>query len=214
MKKGKNKFDKIIKMETKIKKPKEKIKEVPVTIQNINLVTSKFKIMGMTPLLMDKFPEDVKKEIEEKQTGVNQVKKKLRVINKEIQQAVHRLPDGTIGFPSSAFKAGLIESTSFVGDKFFSKKKLKGIQIVNDVNGLVPIEFKKQTICVHSIQSNTKHTPQFNDWSCVLAIQFDRNNISQEDIATLINYAGFYYGIGIWSPRCKSGGKYGMYKLA
>ena len=26
-------------------------------------------------------------------------------------------------------------------------------------------------------------------------------------------YAGFYYGIGIWSPRAKCGGKYGMYEV-
>jgi len=96
----------------------------------------------------------------------------------------------------------------------FSKKLLRGIQIVNAVEGLVPIEFKKQDVLSHSIQSNTKYSPQFHDWTCVLQIQFDKNNISTEDIASLINYAGFYYGIGIWSPRCKSGGSYGMYKLA
>jgi hypothetical protein len=201
-------------MEQILEQQKVKTKEIPVTIQNINIVTSKFKIVGTSPLLMDKFPEDVKKEIEDKQSGKSQVKKKIRDIDKEQEQAIHKLPNGNVGFPASGFKAGLIEATSFVGDKFFSKKLLKGIQIVNDVNGLIPIEYKKQDICVHSIQSNTKHTPQFNDWSCVLTIQFDRNNISQEDLATLINYAGFYYGIGIWSPRCKSGGKYGMYKLA
>lgn len=201
-------------MEQILEIQKPKTKEIPVTIQNINIVTSKFKIVGTSPLLMDKFPEDVKKEIEDKQSGKSQVKKKLRDIDKEQEQAIHKLPNGSVGFPASGFKAGLIEATSFVGDKFFSKKLLKGIQIVNDVNGLIPIEYKKQDVCVHSIQSNTKHTPQFHDWSCVLAIQFDRNNISQEDLATLINYAGFYYGIGIWSPRCKSGGKYGMYKLA
>ena len=86
----------------------------------------------------------------------------------------------------------------------FSKKLLRGIQIVNAVEGLVPIEFKRQDVLSHSIQSNTKYSPQFHDWSCILQIQFDKNNISIEDIASLINYAGFYYGIGIWSPRCKS----------
>ena len=85
---------------------------------------------------------------------------------------------------------------------------------MNGVNGLIPIKFKNKTICVHNVGSNTKHTPQFNDWSCELSIRFDRNNISTEDLATLINYAGFYYGVGIWAPRCQSGGSYGMYKLA
>ena len=37
--------------------------------------------------------------------------------------------------------------------------------------------------------------------------------MSEKDIAVLINYSGFYYGIGIWAPRCKSGGSNGMYCL-
>ena len=85
---------------------------------------------------------------------------------------------------------------------------------MNTENGLIPIKFKSQTICKHYIESNTKHTPQFNDWSCELTIQFDKNNVSAEDLATLINYAGFYTGVGIWSPRCQCGGSYGMFKVA
>lgn len=199
----------------KVEKKEEK-KEVIVSIQPISLKTVNFKIesMGNKCLLMDKFPEEVKKEIEDKQAGKSQVKKKVRNIDNEIDRAVHIMSDGTIGFPCAGFKAGLIESTSFVGTKDFSKKLLRGIQIVNAIDGLIPITFKKRDILVHSVKSNTKHTPQFHDWSCILSIQFDANNVSAEDLATLINYAGFYYGIGIWSPRCKSGGNYGMYKLA
>ena len=199
-------------MEKKIEKQVIQ-KETVVMVEPIKLSAVSFKITGTSPLLMDKFPEDAMKQILEKQMGQSHTKKKNRDIDKEIYQAVHRTQEGEIGYPSIGFKAGLIESTSFIGDKSFSKKLLKGIQIVNSVDGLVPIQFKKQDVLEHSIQSNTKHTPQFHDWSCVLKIQFDENNISKEDLANLINYAGFYYGIGIWSPRCKSGGSYGMYKL-
>ena len=197
------------------KENKKKVEEKQViSIAPISLETVTFKITGTSPLLMDKFPEEAKKQITEKQMGVSKTKKKNRDIDKEIEEAVHKTQDGAIGYPAIGFKAGLIESTSFIGDKFFSKKLLKGIQIVNSVDGLVPIQFKKQDILEHSIQSNTKYTPQFHDWTCTLSIQFDKNNVSGEDLANLINYAGFYYGVGIWSPRCKSGGNYGMYKLA
>ncbi|GEM_PF-2517192 len=197
---------------SKVKKPE--VKEIGIRVNQINLETVQFKILGTSPLLMDKFPDEVKKQIEDKQTGKNKISKQVRNIDKETLSAVHKTAEGKVGYPSIGFKAGLIESTSFIGDKMFSKKLLRGIQIVNAVEGLVPIEFKKQDVLSHSIQSNTKYSPQFHDWTCVLQIQFDKNNISTEDIASLINYAGFYYGIGIWSPRCKSGGSYGMYKLA
>jgi len=195
-------------MENKLEIKKE------VSIAPIRIAKAVFPITGKTPLLIDKMPEETLKAIQDKQTGVSKSAKKKRDIDKEIENAIHKLPDGTVGFPSAGFKAGMIEATSFVGDKMFSKKLIRGLKILNSVNGLVPIKFKKQDILIHNIESNTKHTPQFHNWSCELEIQFDQNNVSETDIAILINYAGFYSGIGIWSPRCKSGGDFGMYELA
>ncbi len=196
------------------KKQIEVKKKVEVSIPKINLKRAVFSIKGKTPLLIDKMPEDTLKAIQDKQTGISKSGKKVRDIDSEIEKAIHRISSGEVGFPSGGFKFGMIESTSFVGDKMFSKKLIKGLQIVNSVEGLIPITFKKQDVLIHNIESNTKHTPQFHDWSCKLEIQFDSNNVSEQDIAALINYAGFYYGVGIWSPRCKCGGSYGMYELA
>lgn len=197
-----------------VEKKKEKV-EKKVSVLQIKVVKATFPIIGKTPLLSDKMPLETLKAIEKKQTGeTKSSKKQVRDIDLEIESAIHYLPNGNIGFPAAGFKAGMIEATSFVGDKMFSKKLIKGLQITNAVDGLVPIKFKKKDILKHNVGSNTKHTPQFHDWTCDLDIKFDENNVSAMDIATLINYAGFYSGIGIWSPRCKSGGSYGMYELA
>lgn len=184
-----------------------------ISIVPINLATATFKVKGITPLLMDKMPSDTLQAIQDKQSGLAKSGKKVRDIENEIRQAVHTLPDKSVGFPAAGFLSGMIECTSFVGDKFFSKKLIRGLKIVNGTNGLIPIKFKKQDILVHNIESNTKHTPQFHDWECELTFQFDKNNISEKDIAILINYSGFYYGIGIWSSRCKSSGSHGLYQL-
>ncbi len=187
-----------------------------VSIAPIEVAKAIFQIVGKTPLLMDKMSKKVLKEIEDKQTGKSRTKgKKTRDIEEEMETAIHKTSDGIIGFPAAGFKAGIIEATSFVGNlKFPNKKQAKGLKILNGIDGLIPIKFKKKDILIHNIGSNTKHTPQFHDWSCDLEIQWDNNNFSASDIAVLINYAGFYSGIGIWSPRCKSGGDFGMYELA
>ncbi len=196
-----------------VKDTKEQVKK-EISIPAINLAKATFPIKGKTSLIMDKMPEEVLQAIQDKQTGQGRSGKQTRVIEDEIQRAIHVLPDGNVGFPASGFTAGMIESTSFIGDKMFSKKLVRGLRILNAVNGLIPIKFKDQDVNKHHVGSNTKHSPQFNGWSCELEIQFDSNNISEKDIASLINYAGFYYGIGMWSPRCKSGGNFGMYELA
>lgn len=184
-----------------------------ISIIPLNLKTATFSIKGVTPLLMDKMSLETLKGIEDKQTGKVKSGKKVRDINKEILEAQHTLPNGDVGFPAAGFMNAFIECTSFVGDKFFSKKLVKGLKILNSENGLIPLKFKKQDVLIHNIESNTKHTPQFHDWNCQLTIRYDANNISEADIATLIDYAGFYYGIGIWAPRCKSGGSFGMYEI-
>lgn len=206
------------KVEAKLKESnKEEKKGVNVTIEPMNLKGLKIKIKGLTPLLMDKFPERAKLDILGKQTGISKSgKKKVRDTKEETLEAVHVTASGKIGYPAHGFKMGMMESTSFVGDKFFSKKLVSGaVKIMNAEDGLIPIRFKKQSVLTHNIECNTKFSPQFHDWECELVITYDANNISPNDIVTLLNYSGFYVGIGAWRPKGKKGGsgEFGMYKV-
>lgn len=193
-----------------------KEKTIGVKLESLNTKIVKVPIKGKTPLLMDKMSEETKQEILAKQTGITRSnKKKVRDTKEESLSAVHITSKGQIGFPSAGFKKGMMDCTSFVGDKFFSKKLVQGIMIINAEEGLIPIKFKKQSILEHNIGNITKFTPQFHDWSCELEIQFDANNLCAEDIFRLLNYAGFYTGIGAWRPRGRDGGsgEFGMYEV-
>ena len=79
---------------------KEKIEEKKVGILPLNLQTIKFKLKGSTPLLVDKFPESARKQIEEKQRGKKSLKTVRQESNAEVEQAIHYLPDGSVGFPA------------------------------------------------------------------------------------------------------------------
>ena len=201
-----------------VKKLKEQLKEqgkLEIIVPKLNLGMIKITLEGKTPLLVDKFPESVRLQILEKQVGMTKGKKQLRNMDEEYENAFHKLPNGDVGFPAQGFKSAMIESTSFVGAKDFSKKLLKGIQIMNsEGNDLIPIKCKKVSKLTHYPKGgNTKVSPMLENWECELIIQYDENNISPQDLTSLLNYAGFYYGIGIWSPRAKCGGKYGMYEV-
>ena len=129
-------------------KKETKTEKVEVILPPINVKTVTVELVGKTPLIMDRFPEEVQKEILAKQTGVaKSAKKKVRDTKKETQEAIHVTASGQIGFPASGFKRGMMEVTSFVGDKFFSKKLVSGaVKIMNVEDGLVPIKFKKQDV--------------------------------------------------------------------
>lgn len=194
------------------KETKIEIKLEPIRVETLTL-----KIIGKTPLVMDRFPDSAQDQILAKQTGVaKSAKKKSRDTKAEIKDAIHVTSTGKIGFPAAAFKFGMMESTSFVGDKFFSKKLVSGsVKIINAVDGLIPIKYKKQSVLRHNIGHNIKFSPQFEGWEAELKIQFDANNISPHDIVTLCNYAGFYIGVGAWRPKCAKGGsgEFGMYEV-
>ncbi len=196
---------------------KTKEKKIEIVLQPINVGRVKVPIKGKTNLLMDKFPEESKRQILAKQSGVAKGnKKKIRDTKQETQEAIHITKSGKIGYPAFGFKKGMMECTAFVGDKAFSKKLVSGaVKIMNIEDGLIPIKFGKQTVLEHNIGPQTKFTPQFHDWSCELDIQYDQNNISAQDIITLLNYAGFYNGVGAWRPKGGGGGsgEYGMYEV-
>lgn len=196
---------------------KKETNKIEILLEPIVVKKIKVTIKGKTPLLMDRFPESAQNSILAKQTGLSKSnKKKVRDTAEETKDAVHMTASGKVGFPIQGFKAGMMECTSFVGDKFFSKKLVAGsVKIVNGEDGLIPLKYKKQTVLRHNISHNIKFSPQFHDWSCELEILYDSNNISAQDILTLINYAGFYVGVGSWRPKCrdKGSGEFGTYEV-
>jgi len=201
------------------KKVEKKEVKKEIKLQPIRVNTCKLKIKGKTALVQNRFSDETKDQILAKQTGTSKSnKKRVRDIEEEIVSSIHFIDQkkGLIGTPAEGFKKGMMESTSFVGDKFFSKKLIMGaVRIINAQNGLVPIKFKKQTVLEHNVAHNVLFNPQFHDWETELHIQYDANNISPQDIALLLNYAGFYVGIGMWRPKCRDGGSgnFGMYEV-
>ncbi len=192
-------------------------KGMEIKLSPLNLGSFKVKIKGKTPLIMDKMPADVKQGIIDKQTGVSKTnKKKIRNIDSEIELAIHKTNDNRVGFPSYGFKKGMMESTGRLGDKFFSKKLVSGaMKLIGTVDGLIPLKYEKQDVIQHTVKGQTKFSPQFHDWSCVLNIEYEKNNITKQDIVTLLNYAGFYVGVGANRPLGRDGGSgdNGMYEV-
>lgn len=177
----------------------------------------KIPIKGRTPYIPNKFPDSIKQAITEKQAGIGAkiAKKNVRDVDNEILQAKHFTSDGKDGIPTCGFKAGMIMACQFVINDTIKagifKRVVRGITMLD--GDIIPLKFKKQSVLTHTIPPNTKYNPQYHEWSCVLNIEYDVNNISVEDLVNLLNYAGHYCGVGTWGPRGKCGGNFGKYKV-
>jgi len=143
-------------------------------------------------------------------------KKELRNYDEEYESCFYLTEDGKYGFPASGFMASILDSCVALG---IPKTQIKrAVRILGDI---YEIKYKKVRRRIdHPRRSgrnstpDTRHRPEFIDWSCELIIQYDINQISPDQIINLINQAGFSTGIGDWRPSSpKSSGTHGMFKV-
>jgi hypothetical protein len=59
--------------------------------------------------------------------------------------------------------------------------------------------------------TDLRYRPQFDEWSCEIEAQFDADMLTDKDIISLVNRAGF--GTGIGEMRPEKGGEYGRFEL-
>lgn len=176
-------------------------------------------VVGKTPLLMDRMTEGAVMSILDKQTGKKQAgAKTLRDLEKEAKDAIHVTSGGKIGFPANGFLKGMMEVTRMIGGTKFSKKNIQGLKILNAEEGLVPIKYSKMDKYRHVILGSPpaiKESPRFHDWSCLLRITYDRQNISPQDIVRALNFAGSCIGVGADRPHGREGGSggFGTYEV-
>lgn len=189
-------------------------KETVIELDPVQTMHMELKIVGTSPLLMHKFSDSAKADMVSKQIGVTREKKK-RDIKTEMEEAIHRLPDGTVGFPASGFKKAMVETAPYL--KSMNKKLAKGSFFIMAESNLVPIEYKEQvqneaTVKLATGVSMVRYRPEFREWVCVLKIMYNANQLSPQQIINMANVAGFHIGVGEWTPQ--HDGSYGMFTVA
>lgn len=197
-------------------KSKTNNKEQGVTISPIKVSTFKLKIRGMSNLLMNKFSDEAKKGLLDKQAGksTERAKRTKERIAKEVENCIHRTPDGKVGFPASGFKKAMVEAATGKLLQGMNGKLAKGSFFI--IGNLVPIKFKKQIVneAVGRIGRNIPMVvfrPEFEDWSAELLIKYNDSQITVQQIVALANLAGFHIGVGDWRPQ--KSGSYGMFQV-
>jgi hypothetical protein len=171
----------------------------------------KVKIVGITPLLMEKMDMDVVERYNLKKG------KKLSIEDSKLEEEKydakkHITDDGKLGFPSTGFLKGMVEVAPYIDG--IDKKRVRGsIRILGD---LIPIKYKEEVKDMKWGKTSgiTKAPrkiirPKFTDWSCELDIVYNSQNISAEQIVNLLNWAGFQMGVGGFRPE--HSGNFGQY---
>ena len=193
--------------------------EQEVNIQAIDVKSMVIKIEGTTPFISHRFSERQMNQIENKQRKKTKELRERISVEQEVGECIHRLENGKVGYPSSAFYGGMRECAPYLTsmDKKLASGAVKMYSV--DGNPLVEIKYNKQVTQKDFVKLSTgvadiRYRPRFEGWSCELLVSFNAAQISPQQIITLINLAGFHRGIGDNRPGSpKKPGSMGMYKV-
>jgi hypothetical protein len=192
-----------------------------LVIPKLQVVTLRFEVRGITPLLICKFDEKVKGEISEKMEGKAKNKKEAKDPEKEWNAARHIAVRSMIGgkpgwdgVHAGGIRAAIIDAGRMVDGLTMTELKQKVFVIADGYSKegapLVKIDGigrMHQAMCRTTTGvAYPRYRPMYDEWGAT--IRLNVVGLSPENAANLLSIAGFTCGVGEWrptSPKSKTG---------
>ena len=187
-------------------------KQELVTIAAPKFERAHFEIVGTAPLVMAAFSEKARQTMRAKHeagsTAKSKKEREARDFAADCEAALHRLEDGSIGFPASAWRAAMIDACRLVNYKMTMAKmsvfvEADGLDIVSG-QPLVRIvgEYEQHVAATRNQTGVTdlRSRPMFRRWSAALRVRWDGDQFRIGDISSLLSRAGMQIGIGEGRP--------------
>jgi hypothetical protein len=104
------------------------------------------------------------------------------------------------GMPSTAFKSAIVDAATFLDTH--TKVALRGsLHLVGEMVHIIGSPtIREDTVRIGMGTADLRYRAEFLTWSAMLTIDHNPNVISTQQIAHLVNVAGFACGIGDWRP--------------
>lgn len=185
-----------------------------INLKKLELGTINVKIVGDSPYL----PEPMDMAVLER---YNNIKSKKGYTKDDISEEekvkakFYYTEDGKKGIPSRAFYNSMIRASSYLFEiKNGGMRNIKeGVTVMGDI---LPLTFKEEKVITHwGRTSGMKGSPRkimrnaFYNWEVTLTIQYNKQNLSAEQIINVLNWAGFHIGVGGF--RKEKTGNFGSY---
>jgi hypothetical protein len=190
--------------------------EQKISLKKLDIGTIIVKVVGDSPYM----PEPMDMAVLEK---YNKIRSKQSYTKDDISEEekvtakFYYTEDGKFGIPARAIYNSMIRASSYLFDiKQGGMRNIKeGVTLVGDI---LPLKFKKQKVVTHwGRTSGMKGSPRkimrnaFEDWSVEVTIQFNKANLSAEQIINVLNWAGFHIGVGGF--RKEKTGNFGAFHI-
>ena len=186
-----------------------------ITIKEQNKSVLNFKIIGISPLIQNRFPEKAKAALRDKHAGKRAAIREKRKPEEEFRNAAHLTADGKFGFPADGLKAAVLTAAHVdLGVPKTLLKKSVFVLADDKSRNLCELEtedplMREDTVRVANGATDLRYRPEFPEWSIVVNCEFDSDAIPSDVLLNLFGRAGFGVGLGEMRPeRGKSNGRF------
>lgn len=197
------------------------IELIPINIKEFDL-----NVKGITPLIVHRFSEKARKQIEDKQQKKAKEAKKARDPKEEYLASLYPMPgyeskvgnkDCKYGIPAVWIKLAAVDSCRFV-DGLKMTLARGAFHVLGESGGLIPLHYKslrmrQDAVTIGINTRDLRYRGEFSDWHVKCRIRYNASVISPEQIINLINVAGFSGGLGEMRPSQKASDQYGMFEV-
>ena len=180
-----------------------------VELKDLKIRTVEIPIIGTSPLIIHKFSDKTRREMEEKQQGKSKVAKhSIKVPEEDFENAKHYSPEGWEGFPCGGFKKAMVRGALSIGMKMTEVRASVFVEPECPVSNLVQIKGESQMrtdmVRVSNGSPDVRYRPEYPTWEATLKITYNEGVVSLDQVFQMLHYAGWGVGIGEWRPE-KSG---------
>jgi len=188
-----------------------------IEIPKMEIEVVKFRVIGITPLIVSRFSEKAKQMMLDKQMKKAGKGREAKNPVEQYENSLYKFADGKrTGFPAVGFKAAMVRAGKQLG---LVMTDLRGrFHVMADEGDLVEIKgtphMREDMVRIGNGVADVRFRGEYDaGWEAELTIQYFKNAISKEQLAQLLSVAGFSCGIGEWRPEKSNSGSYGLFEL-
>ena len=180
----------------------------PLQIETVNVT-----LIGDTPLIVHRWSEKSKRQMLDKQMKRASAGKEAKDPERDFRESLYVLEDGSYGFPIIGFKAAAVTACTSIG----SMTKVAARQAFHVDGEFAIIEgdepkMREDMVRVGMGTADIRYRGEFKKWFTTIAVKYNANVMSAEQILNLMQTAGFAVGVGEWRPE--KDGQFGRFHVA
>lgn len=181
-----------------------------IALPPLRIEAVSFMLIGDSPLIVHAWSEKAKRQMLDKQMKKARQAQEAKDPQADYEACFYRREAGGYGFPAIGVKAAMISACRFADMKMTEARGAFHIdaEMLPVVGEPRP---REDMVRVGMGTADIRYRPEFVDWRIPVTLKINASVISAEQVANLLNIAGFGVGIGEWRPE--RNGSYGRFHV-